>query len=113
MRWHDGMAASAHGNSHRSGEQQQQNSQQLFSTAQPTLVLLLHLQTISLLVWFTVLAGCYALFIPIIQDAAAQAAVAVLYTAAAIAVTATYFIVRQVDCPVPDDAYGSCMLFIM
>jgi hypothetical protein len=49
-------------------------------------------------VWFTVLAGCYALFIPVIQDAAAQAAVAVLYTAAAIATTATYFIVRQVAC---------------
>jgi hypothetical protein len=85
---------------------------QLFSTAQPTLVVLLHLQTISLLVWFTVLAGCYALFIPIIQDAAAQAAVVVLYTAAAIAVTATYFIVRQVNCPVLD-AYGSCLLLRM
>jgi hypothetical protein len=59
-------------------------------------VLLPRSQTVSLLVWFTVLAGCYALFIPIIQEAAAQTAVAVLYTAAAIAVTTTYFVVRQV-----------------
>ncbi|WIA17268.1 hypothetical protein OEZ85_014140 [Tetradesmus obliquus] len=54
-------------------------------------------QTVSLLVWFTVLAGCYALFIPIIQEAAAQTAVAVLYTATAIIVTVTYFIVSIID----------------
>lgn len=68
----------------------------LSNTVGPTLVLLLGSQTVSLVVWFTVLAGCYALFIPIIQEAAAQTAVAVLYTATAIIVTVTYFIVRQV-----------------
>lgn len=39
------------------------------------------------------LAGCYALFIPNIPDQAAEAAIIVLFTAAAVGVTGTYIIV--------------------
>lgn len=47
-------------------------------------------QVIVFVVWFVVLSGCYALFIPMVLGTAEQAITAVLYSAAAVMVTATY-----------------------
>eukprot|EP00879_Flechtneria_rotunda_P011181 GHRR01011679.1.p1 GENE.GHRR01011679.1~~GHRR01011679.1.p1 ORF type:complete len:328 (+),score=62.25 GHRR01011679.1:1038-2021(+) len=49
-------------------------------------------QASSLLIWFTVLAGCYGLFVPIVEGPASQAVVAALYSVAAVIVTGAYLV---------------------
>lgn len=55
---------------------------------------LLALQAASLFVWFSTVAGFYALYVPVLPSAVWQATTAVLYAAATGAVLCTYFLVR-------------------
>ena len=55
---------------------------------------LLLMQVVALLVWFSTVAGCYALFIPVLPNAQWQAPAAALYAVANLAVFHTYFAVR-------------------
>jgi len=54
------------------------------------------LQVAALVVWFSTVAGFYALFIPVLSSVAWQATAAALYTTATIAAFCTYFAVRWV-----------------
>lgn len=56
--------------------------------------LMLLLQVASLLVWFTTVAGFYALEVPMLPSVAWQAATAVLYSLATVVVFCAYFKVR-------------------